>query len=66
MSGGRAITPQVAAARRHPSPDMSAFRLALPRPDTRPRLLESLLGPFRRMVAWDEPWDVETDEDDAA
>lgn len=26
-------------------------------------LLDTLLGPFRRMVAWDEPWDVEDDED---
>ena len=42
VSGGPAITPQVATARR--------LRLSL--------LFASLL----RIVAWDEPWDIEDDD----
>jgi hypothetical protein len=38
---------------------MAAPQVAAPRRS----LLDALLGPFRRMVAWDEPWDVEDDED---
>jgi hypothetical protein len=43
VSGGQAITPQVATARR--------LRLSL--------VFASLL----RMVAWEEPWDLESDDD---
>jgi hypothetical protein len=47
---------------------MPRMRLALPRPGSRsrPGLLDLLLGPFSRMVAWAEPWDIEADEEDAA
>lgn len=41
------------------------MRLALPRPGLLD-LLDPLFGPFRRMVAWAEPWDIEDDEEDAA
>jgi hypothetical protein len=43
----------MAAARRRPLPDMTPL-LAL---------VAALLVPFNRMVAWDEPWDVEDDDD---
>lgn len=60
MSGGRAITPQMAAARRH-SLIMTTPRIALIR---RPSPLAVLLSPIKKMVAWEEPWDVEDDDED--
>ncbi|HEV7887730.1 MAG TPA: hypothetical protein VGO92_09235 [Acidimicrobiales bacterium] len=32
----------------------------------RRHLLDVLFGPFRHMVAWAEPWDLEDDCDDPA
>lgn len=61
MPGGRAITPQMAAARRLPL-TMTTPRIALIR---RPSPLDVLLSPIKKMVAWEEPWDVEDDEDEA-
>ena len=62
MSGGRAITPQMAAARRLSLP--MTPRIALARRRTSPRPLGTLLTPLKKMVAWGEPWDVEDDDEE--
>lgn len=63
MPGGRAITPQMAAARCQPL--TMTTHLAVSR-RTRRKPLDALLSPIKKMVAWEEPWDVEDDDDESA